>query len=221
MAHPLIEAPPVEERRIPMTYDEWLVWSDDSGGVSEWVDGEAIVFMTAKFNHQDLLLFLAALLRRYVLRREPGVVVVSPFEMRLVPGRSSREPDIVFIARAHLDRFSNDRLEGPADLAVEFVSDDSVTRDRVTKFREYAAAGIPEYWIFDPRPGQRTHDFYRLGPEGGYQAVPLDAAGRVHSAVLPGFWLDPEWLWQQPLPDDVAILETIAPDLRRGSRSRR
>ena len=218
MAQQLIDAPPVEERRIPMTYEEWLVWSGEVGH-SEWVDGEAIVFMTAKFNHQDLMLFLASIMRWYVRRRELGLVIVAPYEMRLIPGRSSREPDILFIAKANLDRFSDDRLEGPADLVVEFVSTDSVTRDRVAKFREYAAAGIPEYWIFDPRPGHRTHDFYRLGPDGTYHAVPLDAAGRYHSAALPGFWLDPEWLWQNPLPDEMEVLESIAPDLRRPPRS--
>ncbi len=37
-----------------------------------------------------------------------------------------------------------------ADLVVEVVSKNDPKRDLETKLREYAAAGIPEYWIVDP-----------------------------------------------------------------------
>jgi Uma2 family endonuclease len=103
-------------------------------------------------------------------------------------------------------------LVGPADLAVELISDDSVTRDRRDKFAEYAAAGIPEYWLLDPRPDHHRADFYALGPDRTYEAIPLDAEGRFASRVLPGFWLDPAWLWQDPLPKPAEILRRIVPD---------
>ena len=34
---------------------------------------------------------------------------------------------------------------GGVDLAVEAISDDSVTRDTVVKLADYQAAGVPEY----------------------------------------------------------------------------
>ena len=49
------------------------------------------------------------------------------------------------MAREHLERLTEARLSGPADLVVEVVSDDSVARDRADKFYEYQAAGITEY----------------------------------------------------------------------------
>jgi Uma2 family endonuclease len=137
-------------------------------------------------------------------------VLTAPTEMRLA--RSSREPDILFVARANRERLTDKHLDGPADLVIELVSDDSVARDRVEKFDEYQEAGVAEYWLFDPRPGKEWADFSRLSEAGTYEAVTPDAAGRIHSSALPGFWLDPAWFWQDPLPQARILLNTIAPD---------
>ncbi len=106
---------------------------------------------------------------------------------------------------------TEDRPEGPADLVIELLSDSSVTRDRDRKFYEYQEAGLPEYWLFDPRPGKQCADFYRLSAAGKYEAVALDALGRYHSSVLPGFWMKPEWAWQEPQPDYLSLLLHINP----------
>ena len=132
----------------------------------------------------------------------------------------ARLPDLLFVAAAHLDRVTPQRLLGPADLVIELISPDSVGRDRTAKFQEYEAAGIPEYWLFDPRPGQQRSTFYRMTTRGRYEAVALDADGRYHSVVLPGFWLRPAWLWQEPLPNPVTALWEIAPEAIVAARPR-
>ncbi len=210
MAQPATETSPTQEQRLAMTYEEWLAWPEAEGKQSEWVDGEVIVFMPPTGLHQDVLWFLSTVLGIYVHRLGLGVVRFAPFEMRLTE-RASREPDLVFVAREHEERLTPQRLVGPADLAVEVVSDDSVRRDRLAKFAAYALAGIPEYWLLDPRPGRQREDFFRLSDEGTYEPVPLDADGRYHSLVVPGFWFRPAWLRQDPLPDPLACLAEIAP----------
>ena len=45
-------------------------------------------------------------------------------------------------------------------LVVEVIGEDDPERDLVTKRLEYAQAGIPEYWIVDPRTD--TIDVLRL-----------------------------------------------------------
>jgi hypothetical protein len=55
-----------------------------------------------------------------------------------------------------------------------------------------------------------------MNADGRYQLVPLDARGRYHSVVVPGFWLRPEWLWQDPSPDVSLLLAMIATDALRG-----
>ncbi len=121
---------------------------------------------------------------------------------------SGREPDVHFVATSHLDRLHETYLDGPADLVVEIVSPESAGRDRGDKFYEYRAAGIPEYWLIDPQLEQA--EFYQLDAQGRYQLVPPDVQqGIYHSRVLPGFWLQVEWLWEDPLPDAVATLLRI------------
>jgi Uma2 family endonuclease len=126
--------------------------------------------------------------------------------MRLIPGRLSREPDILFVTRENRARLTPQRLEGPADLAVEIISEESTTRDRVQKFAEYQQAGVREYWLIDPRPGQQQVTLYHLTDAGTYAAIASDEQGRCHSTVLPGFWLRPAWLWQEPLPNPLLTL---------------
>ena len=210
MALPRIAGSFAAECQIPMSYQDWLVWAGDSTRL-EWVDGEAIVFKPTKEVHAGAVWFLATLIGLYARVLDLGRVFASEFEMRVVPGRSSRQPDVLFIATANLDRLTADRLDGAADLVVELVSDDSVSRDRVTKFAEYAAVGVPEYWIFDPRPGKQTSDFYRFNDRGAYEAVSLDADGRYHSEVLPGIWFDPAWHWADPQPNPLLLLVDMAP----------
>lgn len=212
MAQASVIAPVPEEPRLAMTYEEWLAWPDGESKQSEWVDGEVVVFMPPSGLHQDVIAFLFILLRLYARSADLGLVRQAPFEVRL-SDRSSREPDIFFVAKEHLERLTPQRLLGPPDLAIEVVSPDSVRRDRLQKFAEYALAGVPEYWLLDPRPDREREEFFRLTDEGIYEPVPPDADGRYRSEVLPGFWLRPAWLRQDPLPDPLACLNEISPDL--------
>ncbi|MDQ3330986.1 MAG: Uma2 family endonuclease, partial [Planctomycetota bacterium] len=64
-------------------------------------------------------------------------------------------PDVVFMRASNAHRRHNEYWEG-ADLVVEVVSSDDPKRDLVEKKAEYASAGIPEYWIADPRDKMLT-----------------------------------------------------------------
>ncbi len=206
MARELIE-PAVAERRIRLGYDAWRRWHPE-GVRSEWVDGEVIVFVPTTLRHADVVGFLYVLLSSFVRFFDLGRVFMETVEMRLA--HAGRVPDILFVARDHLAALETARLVGPGDLVVEVVSDDSVARDREEKLAECAVAGVPEYWLLDPRPGQLRADFLRL-VDGAYQPIAPDAEGRVHSPVVSGFWLRPEWLWEEPVPDPVRCLDDIAP----------
>ena len=216
MAHATAPTVLIPEQRLTMTYEEFLDWTGTEGAHGEWVDGEVIVFMPRTKLHQDAMLFLAVVLRLYVRYFDLGTVVISPFEMRL-SARSSRQPDLLFVARANEARLTPERLLGPADLAVEFVSPDSVRRDGVDKRDEYAAGGVAEYWLFDARPQRQRAECSRR-VDGRYEPIPPAADGRLHSVVVPGFWLRPGWLWQDPLPDPLDCLDEIAPEVLQRSR---
>lgn len=218
MARQTVAHPLTHERRLRMSYDEFLAWSDEDTH-AEWVDGEVIVFVPPTIRHQELAMLLSSLLSLYIHSLKLGVLLAAPCEMRATPGGPAREPDLLFVSREHADRLTDKRVVGPADLVIEIVSDSSSTRDSTEKFHEYQAAGVREYWLFDPRPGNERASFYRLTAEGKYEAALPDAQGRYHAAVLPGFWLRPDWLWQDPLPDPLALLATIAPQALRDALS--
>jgi len=204
--------PKAAGQRRSMSIDEWLAWADEEGPLTEWVDGEAIVFEMPTERHQDIVGFLYVLLLWYTHLRDLGKVYLAPLPLRILDGSRWREPDLLFVAKQHADRRRGNRIEGPADLVVEVVSDDSVRRDGETKLREYAAAGVPEYWLVDPRPGRQTADFFQLDDDGTYRSVPPGSDGRYRSRVLPGFSFDPRWLCQDPLPYPDIYRPLIAPE---------
>ncbi len=206
---PTAATPSTEPRRLRMSYEEFLAWADEDVH-AEWVAGEVVVQMPPKEWHQNVVTFLATLLRLYAEFFGLGRVLAAPFEMKLGgPEGPAREPDILFVARARLDRLTADRLEGPADLVVEVVSDDSVARDRADKFYEYQEAGVREYWVIDPRPGKERADFWVLGEDGRYRPVPVPPGGAYRSTALPGFWLRPDWLRAEALPDPLHAFAEI------------
>lgn len=136
-----VETPATEQARLKMTYDEYLAWAGEENFLAEWVNGEVIVHMPATQLHQSVSAFLYTLLRLFVEMFRLGRVFYAPFEMKLSPTGPAREPDVLFVATASLDRLGERRLAGPADLAIEIIFDDSVVRDREDKFFEYEAAG--------------------------------------------------------------------------------
>lgn len=192
-----------------MSYEEYLDWCDDEVGHGEWVDGEVIVFEMPGLFHQRLGTWLTMLLELFAVRRSLGRAVGAEYEMKLDTVRSSRKPDILFVLTQHLDRLTEPRLIGPADLAVEIVSSSSGPRDHRQKLDEYASAGIPEYWVIDPRPLRRSVTVYHLDDEQVYQAAPLRPDGTLDSAVLSDLRLPAAWLLDDPLPDLVEALEAL------------
>lgn len=186
--------PPKEKSsKLHMSYEEFLAWVGEDTR-AEWSNGEVILFMPAKKSHQEIMGFLLELLGFFVRLFDSGVLLAPPYTMRLA--HSSREPDLLFVAKKNADRLTENYLAGPADLVVEIVSDDSVNRDRREKLKEYREAGIPEYWIIDPRPGKLRADFYYLDEDGDYALFATEDDEKVASHVMEGFWLRPSWLWQ-------------------------
>lgn len=193
--------PAVRDRQtLRMSYEEFLAWANENVH-AEWIDGEVFVHMPPKEPHQRIIGFLQALLSLFIELLDLGVVRIAPFEMRPRAGGPAWEPDIIFVADEHLDRLTEDRLNGPADLVVEVVSTDSVQHDRRRKFRAYQEEGIREYWIIDSRPGRERADFYRLDETGQYELFASEDDEKVYSTVLPGFWFRPAWLWQTEPPE--------------------
>jgi len=192
--HPVVVTPTV------MTEEEFEAWCDEDVK-AEYVDGEVIVHSPVSTRHSDIVWFIGYLLRTIARQRDLGRVLGPELQVRLRPGLR-RVPDLFFIAKERTDIIRPTLVEGAPDLVVEIVSPDSVERDWREKYLEYQAAGVGEYWVVDLEYQRLA--VYRLDEQGRYQAVPA-GEGVYRSQVLPGFWLRAEWLWQEPLPNELDV----------------
>lgn len=209
------EVPAIRGRWLPMSFEAFLAWSGEA--YAEWVDGRGIAYPPCTSRHQEVLGWLLMLMTLCVNLGGYGAVYPLRTAMRLSDGRSLRQPDLFFIAHEQRSRMTTYWLDGPADLVVEVISDDSAERDRVEKFAEYAVAGIPELWLVDSRPNAAPIEAFHLTSVGDYQRAAPDQAGCYYSRGLPNFWLDPVWLRQEPLPSPLATMKLIAPAALRAS----
>jgi Uma2 family endonuclease len=132
--------------------------------------------------HQLILGYLYEALIAFVRPRGLGVVLVAGIPVRVQHGKM-RQPDVVFMRHENRGRRGKQFWDG-ADLVVEVVSEGGRSRDLETKRGEYAAAGIPEYWIVDPA----RQVIEVLGEDSGvYQLRGQYPAGAdAVSVVLPG-----------------------------------
>lgn len=191
-----------------ITYEEYLNLAGETH-ITEWVDGEVINYMPPFQKHQVIISFLNRILGEFISILQLGEIMVAPFEVKLWPNGPSREPDLLFISEANLVNLTEKRFQGAPDLVVEVISADSARRDRVDKFQEYEQAGVREYWLIDPRPNRQQADFYERDETGLFVPAEIDEKGIFRSAVLPGFWLNVNWFWEQPLPNPQLLLAQL------------
>jgi Uma2 family endonuclease len=205
LAPPEIDMPIAPSAPQRISFADYLRQYDSIEGVrSEWNAGVVEIYtMANNFTHNELLSFLQTLLRIFLDLKKLGRIVIAGVPMYVGDEQPAREPDLMVLLNAHLDRLTPQYVNGAADVAVEIVSPESDERDRGKKFLEYEAAGVPEYWLIDPI--RRQVAFYMRGEDGRYQTVTADAQGRVASRILPGFVLDPGWLWHDLLPGGAEI----------------
>ena len=194
------ELQPVAAPSAVMTEEEFETWCDEDVK-AEYVDGEVIVHSPVSTRHSDVVLFLAGLMRVIAQQHDLGRVLGPELQVRLRPGLR-RVPDLLFVAKERADMIQPTLVEGAPDLIVEIVSPDSVERDWREKYLEYQAAGVGEYWVVDLEYQRMA--VYRLSEERRYKAVPAEE-GVYRSQLLPGFWLRAEWLWQEPLPNELDV----------------
>jgi Uma2 family endonuclease len=149
----------------------------------EFINGEIIFHSPAKLRHTKSIKLLTKLLDTYVEKKDLGFVGGEKMLISLT--RNDYEPDICFFEKRTAENFKPEQMQFPApDLAVEVLSPSTEKIDRETKFLDYAAHGIREYWIIDAE-----HEFierYFLQNEE-YELLLKAKDGTIESVVLPEF----------------------------------
>lgn len=124
----------------------WL--TDWTNRLIEFTDGTVELLPMPTVRHQAILQFLNGLFDAHLDPRG-GFVLFAGLRVRIREDKF-REPDLAAL-RSRSDPRNEARYWRGADVVVEVVSPDDPARDLVAKRADYAEAGIPEYWIVDPR----------------------------------------------------------------------
>ena len=174
--------------------DEGYLWLTDHGNrLVEFTDGFVEELPMPTDTHQTILAFLHVLFRAWV-QPHGGVVVESPLRMRIREGKF-REPDLLLL-RDRSDSRRRNRYWLGADLVAEVISPDDPDRDLVEKRADYAEAGIPEYWIADPR--DETLTVLVLRGEAYVEHGRYARGETAASALLEGFSVEVSAVFDAP-----------------------
>jgi Uma2 family endonuclease len=166
------------------TQEQYLKLTNQTNHLIEFSDGEIEVLPMPTSGHQVILLLLYELFKA-VVQRAGGKVLVAPLRLQVRPGKF-REPDILMLCDATDPRYQDAFWLG-ADVVVEIVSPDRPERDTEEKPRDYAEAGIPEYWIVNPLTNTIT--VLELAGEVYREHGVFHRGERATSKLLAGFTL--------------------------------
>jgi Uma2 family endonuclease len=127
------------------TYEDYAALPDD-GHRYEIVNGVLVMAPAPSPEHQSIAVRIAYYLFPHIDLVGIGKLFTAPIDVELGP-KNVYQPDLVVVLNAHLDRVAEKKIIGAPDLVVEVASPSTAAYDRLTKYEEYARAGITEYWI--------------------------------------------------------------------------
>jgi Uma2 family endonuclease len=170
--------------------DIWDTPDDDKR--YEVIDGEMYVTPPPVWQHQYGSDTLFGYLWQYIHPRRLGRIVTAPVGV-VLDDENGLQPDLVYVSRERQDIITERGVEGAPDLVVEVLSPSTRSRDRGIKMRRYAAAGIPHYWILDPRT--RALEAYELAGHA-YELTGSHGPGTIfRPALFPGLEISIDDLW--------------------------
>lgn len=170
----------------------------EDGQKADLIDGVIYMASPDSLIADDVFGFVRGLLWSFVEAKRIGGRICGSRVAFILDRYHAPEPDIAYLRQERLDEQKGKRVHGPPDLAIEITCAESRDRDHGVKKSMYEAAGVREYWIIDPE--RQRVDFYVLH-DGKFTLMALEAGHIYRSTVIPGFWLDADWLTKGPLPN--------------------
>lgn len=170
-----------------LSWDDIKDWPE-SAGRTEIVDGELVLSPTPATRHQRICTELGVKIVSFNHSRDLGVVFTSPMHAILAK-HVHFEPDLCLVLNENRHLIRENYIDGAPDLVIEVISELNRTHDTVVKFQAYAAHGVREYWLVDPREDEIS----TWGLEGRRFTL-LGRASRgslVEARILAGIGIDP------------------------------
>lgn len=136
-------------RQGEWTYEIYSALPDD-GFRYEVIQGVLMMSPAPEITHQGIIQRITRYLDEQIFSASRGLVFTGPIDVVLAPQKVV-QPDVLALLENHLDRLKEKYIEGAPDLVVEVISPSSATYDRLVKYNIYEQAGVPEYWLVNPR----------------------------------------------------------------------
>ncbi|MCS7264428.1 MAG: Uma2 family endonuclease [Armatimonadetes bacterium] len=186
-----------------LTFEEFVQIFGEDDDV-ELVDGMVVQRMAAKDIHEDLEGWLLSILRFFVSMKNLGVVRGSRTPVKITAHRG-RLPDIVFVSNEKAHIVQEDGIFGAPDLVVEIWSPGDKPSEMFAKEADYRSIGVAEIWLID----QSKKQVRVLRKRGEQYEEQVMRRGILKSEAVEGFWLNVDWLFKKPLPDEFKTLRKI------------
>jgi len=200
---PTLKPPPIKR----VTFDEYLDWLTEETK-ADLIDGVIYMQSPPADMHERIFGFLFGILRAFVLRKKLGIARGSRTTLKFSEANGV-QPDIVFISNASRDRVHPYYMDGAPEVVVEILSPSTRKLDRGKKMALYAKYGALEYWQIDPE--NQIAEFFR-NHNGAWVPMAVSDDDIFHSEVIPGFWLNINWLFAEEEPDTIETVMTILAD---------
>ncbi len=174
-----------------LTLEEYLAYDDGTDTRYELVDGNLVEMPPETDSNNLISLYLLSEFLKFVpiqlIRHKDTEIVVTGNRTRV------RLPDIMVLTEELFAALGGKRatitqdMPSPA-LVVEVVSPGKVNEDRDYRYKrsEYAARGIPEYWIVDPSHKKIT---VLTLVDGLYEEAIFQGSARLTSTTFPNLKL--------------------------------
>ncbi len=155
----------------------------DENKKMEFINGEVCFQSPVKIEHNNVTVRLVAVLQPYIFKKQLGSLGVEKILVSL--SRNDYEPDLCFFNKDKAAHFKPRQMQFPApDFVTEILSDSTRRNDRETKFQDYAAHGVSEYWIIDPEH-EVVEQYVLIG--GEYDLILKARSGYIESKAISGF----------------------------------
>ena len=170
-----------------LTLEEYLVYDDGTDTKYELIDGELVEMPPESDRNNLISLYLLVEFFKFVpiklIRHKDTEIVVTGNRTRV------RFPDLIVLTEELFAAIDGRRATitqdmPPPALVVEVVSPGKVNEDRDYRYKrsEYAARGIPEYWIVDPSQAKVT---VLIWVDGLYEEAVFQGSNSIVSTTFP------------------------------------
>jgi Uma2 family endonuclease len=196
----------------PLTFEEFLIWDDNSGRDFELLDGIPVPLSEPNANHEDLIQRLCTYLEVHCLEANLPYISRQSKQVRLKTKsdekEKSRKADIVIFAQEEWQRMKGNSSSAAAYIPppgmIEVVST-NWKDDYLTKVAEYEDLGVSEYIIVDyaayggirfiGSPKQPTITIYQLENGEYLPGKIFRGQDRIESRLFPNLTLTAEQIF--------------------------